>query len=119
LICERKNGLHFSNKHALPISGREVDTLLASSDDIRSSFLESISVPIMISCGTKIGDYEPGATMVSLKRVDENAVNETDTRNGKPVSTTPWQISPDGKTLKYSFHDERTGDSFTGTAEKQ
>jgi serine/threonine protein kinase/Tol biopolymer transport system component len=37
---------------------KEVETLLASSDDIRSSFLESPPGRVGLSVGTKLGDYE-------------------------------------------------------------
>jgi len=63
--------------------------------------------------------HDPGNTMVSLKRIDTNTVEETDTRDGKAVSKVLWKILPDGHTLKYSYHDERNGTNFTGLAQKQ
>jgi Tol biopolymer transport system component len=37
---------------------REVETLIASSDDIRSSFLQSMPVPVTLAPGTRLGEYE-------------------------------------------------------------
>jgi hypothetical protein len=62
---------------------------------------------------------DPDHTMVSLKRVDANTIVETDTTAGKTVAKVRWEISGDGKTLKYSSHDERTGKTYTGIAVKQ
>jgi len=41
-----------------PSLRREVETLLASSADVRSSFLESSSLRVTITPGTKLGEYE-------------------------------------------------------------
>ena len=37
---------------------QEVETLLASSDDVRSSFLQSSALRVTLASGTKLGDYE-------------------------------------------------------------
>jgi hypothetical protein len=37
---------------------QEVDTLLASSDDVRSSFLRSTPLRATLAAGTRLGDYE-------------------------------------------------------------
>ena len=37
---------------------REVETLLASSDDVRSSFLQSSAPRVTLTSGTKLGEYE-------------------------------------------------------------
>ena len=37
---------------------QEVETLLASSDDVRSSFLQSSTPRVTLTSGTKLGDYE-------------------------------------------------------------
>lgn len=41
-----------------PSVRREVDTLLGSSDHVRSSFLESPPMPVTLTLGTKLGEYE-------------------------------------------------------------
>jgi hypothetical protein len=62
---------------------------------------------------------DPGHTMVSLKRIDPNTVVEADSRDGKVVSHTRWQVLPDGKSLKFAYHNERTGSDTAGIAQKQ
>ncbi|HLM80477.1 MAG TPA: hypothetical protein VK302_07575 [Terriglobales bacterium] len=37
---------------------QEVETLLASSDDVRSSFLQSSALRVTLASGTKLGDHE-------------------------------------------------------------
>jgi hypothetical protein len=37
---------------------QEVETLLASSDDVRSNFLQSSAPRVTLTSGTKLGDYE-------------------------------------------------------------
>ena len=41
-----------------PSLRQEVETLLASSDDMRSSFLQPTLSPVTFAVGTKVGDYE-------------------------------------------------------------
>jgi serine/threonine protein kinase/tetratricopeptide (TPR) repeat protein len=41
-----------------PVLGRELETLLASSDEVRSSFLRSPAVAATLPPGTKLDDYE-------------------------------------------------------------
>ncbi len=41
-----------------PSLRQEVETLLASSDDVRSSFLQSSTLRVTLTSGMKIGDYE-------------------------------------------------------------
>jgi hypothetical protein len=49
---------------------------------------------------------DPGNTMVSLKKVDANTMDETDKRNGKVVYTGHITVSADGKTITYVGHDQ-------------
>ncbi len=64
-------------------------------------------------------EKDPGHTMVSLKRIDSQTFEQTDTRDGKIVGHARYELLPDGKSLKYSYHDERTGTDTTGIALKQ
>ena len=41
-----------------PSLRQEVDTLLASSDHVRSNFLQSAPLPVALTPGTKLGEYE-------------------------------------------------------------
>jgi hypothetical protein len=42
---------------------------------------------------------DPGKTLVSLKRISENVVEETDTREGKVTDILRMTVAPDGKTM--------------------
>ena len=67
-----------------PSLRQEVDTLLASSDQVRSNFLEAPPLPVTLTPGSKLGDYE----IVSL--VGSGGMGEVyrarDTRLGREVA---------------------------------
>ncbi|MGD0956191.1 MAG: hypothetical protein ABR953_05100 [Candidatus Acidiferrales bacterium] len=62
---------------------------------------------------------DPGVTTVSVKRIDANTVEETDKRDGKPISVTRMTVSADGKTVTFSSHDLLTGTTSKFVAMKQ
>jgi len=58
-------------------------------------------------------------TMVSVKRIDENTVEETDKRDGKIVEVTRFTVSADGKTLTVSMENKTNGTIRQLVAHKQ
>ncbi|HXN98075.1 MAG TPA: hypothetical protein VN881_03320 [Candidatus Acidoferrales bacterium] len=58
-------------------------------------------------------------TVVSVRRVDDGAIEETDKRAGKVVSVTRFTVSADGKTLNVSINDKLQGSSIQFVAQKQ
>src|SRR5712692_8241678 len=46
-----------------------------------------------------------GHTMVSLKRISANRIEETDKRDGKIVGVARMTVSPDGKTMHVNYDD--------------
>src|ERR1700683_4964799 len=62
---------------------------------------------------------DPSNTLVSVKRIDENTIEEIDKRAGKVVSVTRLTISADGKTLSVSISDKLQGSSTQFLAQKQ
>jgi hypothetical protein len=60
-----------------------------------------------------------GGTMVSLKRIDANTIEETDQRNGKTVSVSRMTVAPDRKSIRIEFNDKERGTTTTFTMEKQ
>jgi hypothetical protein len=61
---------------------------------------------------------DPGKTMVTLKKVDANTVDETDYRQGKIVDEIRMATA-DGKSLQYTDKDVAHGQTTTMTMEKQ
>jgi hypothetical protein len=57
--------------------------------------------------------------MVTVKRVDERTVEETDTRDGKVTDVTVSKVSADGKSLHVVDHDKLHAQTMTYTAQKQ
>lgn len=58
-------------------------------------------------------------TMVSVKRVADDTIEETDKRAGKVVSVTRFTVSADGRTLNVAVSDKLQGSSIQFVAEKQ
>ncbi len=64
-----------------------------------------------------IGDI--GHTMVSVKRIGPNTIEETDRRDGKIVAVIRVTVAADGKTSEFVVHDRRNGTTSTYTLRKQ
>ncbi len=62
---------------------------------------------------------DPGHTMVSLKRIGNDTIEETDKRNGKVVSVAKMTVSSDGKWITVVFMDKQRGTTTTYKMEKQ
>ena len=62
---------------------------------------------------------DPGTTSVSLKKVDDNTIEETDKRNGKVISIARMTVQPDGKTMSVAVEDKLSGKAYKYTADKQ
>ncbi|HLZ85147.1 MAG TPA: hypothetical protein VKQ54_16400 [Caulobacteraceae bacterium] len=62
---------------------------------------------------------DPGADHVTLKKVSDHKIVETDWRKGKKIDTTTWSVSPSGKTLTILDDDPETGVIATSKAMKQ
>jgi hypothetical protein len=64
-------------------------------------------------------DGDPGHTMVTLKRLNDRTVMETDRRNGKTTDEIRLAVAENGKTLKMTDKDVVHGQTTTITMEKQ
>ena len=62
---------------------------------------------------------DPGNTMISLKKVDANTLEETDKRNGKIVATARITVSADGKKTTYVSHDKERDRTSTFVLNKK
>ena len=62
---------------------------------------------------------DPGHTMVSLKRIGDDTIEETDKRNGKVVGVNRMTVSKDGKSIKVEYNDKEHGTTTTFMMEKQ
>lgn len=62
---------------------------------------------------------DPGHTMVSLKRIGDDTIEETDKRNGKVVGVNRMTVSKDGKSIKVEYNDKEHGTTTTFIMEKQ
>ena len=61
---------------------------------------------------------DPGITSVSLKKIDENTIEETDLRNGKVINVARMTVGPDGKTMKITVEDKLRNATISWTADK-
>jgi hypothetical protein len=62
---------------------------------------------------------DPGHTMVSLKRIGDDTIEETDKRDGKVVGVYRMTISKDGKSIQSEYNDKQRGTKVTFTMLKQ
>ena len=62
---------------------------------------------------------DPGNTMVSLKKVNANTLEETDKRGGKIVYTARITVSADGKKITYAGHDKERDRDTTFVLDKK
>jgi len=62
---------------------------------------------------------DPGHTMVSLKRVGNDTIEETDKRDGKVVGVFRITVSKDGKSIQAEYTDKQRGTTTSFTMEKQ
>jgi hypothetical protein len=58
LAPEQRSAFLQRNCSSDPSLRQEVETLLASSPDVRSSFLQSSPLRVTLTSGTRLGDYE-------------------------------------------------------------
>jgi hypothetical protein len=61
---------------------------------------------------------DPGGTMVSLKRVSDHQIVETNHRKGKVVEVDTYTLSPDGKSIKIEWDDKQVNRKGSYTMEK-
>jgi hypothetical protein len=64
---------------------------------------QSYSAPLDGTDVPFVGD--PGQTSVSMKKVDDRTLDETDKRDGKVITTARLTASPDGKTIHVVWKD--------------
>ena len=62
---------------------------------------------------------DPGHTMVSLKRIGNDTIEETDKRDGKVVGINRMTVSKDGKSIAVEYTDKQHDTKTTYTMEKQ
>ena len=62
---------------------------------------------------------DPGHTMVSLKRIGNDTIEETDKRNGKIVGVYRMTVSKDGKSIQAEYNDKERGTKMSFTLEKK
>lgn len=62
---------------------------------------------------------DPGHTMVSLKRIGNDTIEETDKRDGKVVGVSKMTVSPDGKWITVEYTNKERGTTTTYKMEKQ
>jgi hypothetical protein len=62
---------------------------------------------------------DPGTTSVSLKKIDDNTIEESDKRNGKVITIWRMTVEPDGRTMKLAIQDKIHNSTLSFTATKQ
>jgi len=104
-VNESDNGLTTTYKS----NGNELSMSTASGESYTAK-LDGKDYPVT-------GAY--GWDSVSLKRVSDSAIEETDKRAGKTIEVVKMTVAPDGKKMTVVAADKLTGRTSTYVAEKQ
>jgi len=78
---------------------------------------QSYSAPLDGTDSPYLGD--PGQSSISLKRIDDHTIDETDYRSGKVISTEHMSVSADGKSMAIAWKDLLHGSKGSYTNVKQ
>jgi hypothetical protein len=62
---------------------------------------------------------DPGHTMVTLKRIGQDTIEETSKRDGKLVGVAKMTVSSDGKSIHVDYNDKLRGTTMAYAMEKQ
>ena len=62
---------------------------------------------------------DPGHTMVTLKRIGNDTIEETGKRDGKVVGVSKMTVSSDGKSIHVNYSDKLRGTTMAYAMEKQ
>jgi hypothetical protein len=94
-------------------------TYQGSADGLKMSAPTGISYDAKFDGKPVLTKGDPGKTMVSLKRVDAQTIEETDNRQGKVTDVITSKVSADGKSMHVVDDDKLHGTSMSTTAFKK
>ena len=102
---------------AHPVSGSWQQQGISKGDDTMRTVKYQMTADDWILLAIELRD--PGGTTVSLKKINANAVEETDHRQGKVVDEIHLAASKDGKTIAVTDKDVAHGQTTSYTLDKQ
>jgi len=117
--------IHVVDANSVEITEKKDGKTVLTEDDTISSDGNTMTTKFTDSTEAKFDgkDYpiqgDPGHTMVSLKRIGDDTIEETDKRNGKVVGVNRMTVSKDGKSIKVEYNDKEHGTTTTFMMEKQ
>lgn len=119
-----------AGSHAVSGSWRAVKVLSASDNALLVTYAlagstlkmsnplgQSYAAPLDGTDAPYVGD--PGQTSVSMKKIDDHTIDETDKRDGKVIGTARLRVSADGKTMTVAWKDLLRGSSGSVSYVKQ
>jgi hypothetical protein len=128
-FTEKRLGPGTAGGHALSGTWRQ-DAMSDMSDAARTVVLQSTPNGLKMLWNGQTTDAlfdgkeyatvgDPGKTMVSLKKISDSQIEETDRRQGKVFDIVVWTVAADGKTIAVADTDPVHGTKTTYTADKQ
>lgn len=94
-------------------------TYQGSADGLKMSTPTGQSYDAKFDGKAVLTEGDPGKTMVSLKRIDERTIQETDSRQGKVTDVIVSKVSQDGKSMHVVDTDKLHAQTTSYTAEKK
>jgi hypothetical protein len=128
-FTEKRVGKGAAGAHA--ISGSwQTDSMSDMSDVARTVTLQSTPNGLKMMWNGQTTDAkfdgkeyptvgDPGKTTVTLKKISDTQIEETDRRRGKVFDIVVWSVAADGKTITLVDTDPVPGTKVTSTLEKQ
>ncbi len=132
------NGAHISKRVAPAPAGAnktsgswQFEKVESASDNMTAITFNA--TPDGLSMATRMGDSytakfdgkdypykgDPGLTSVSLKKIDDHSIEQTDKRDGMILSVRKMTVSSDGMTLTLDVDDKQDGTKAKWTAQKE
>jgi len=94
-------------------------TYTVNGDELSMSAPTGQSYTAKLNGGEAPFKGDPGVSSVSVKSMGKNTIQETDYRDGKPISVAKMTVSSDGKTMKLMVDDKLRNTKSEYTATKQ
>ena len=101
-----------ASANALTQTLKVTDTTLTLSTPTGEGYTATFDGPAVTQAN------DPAKTMITVRKLSDRHIVETDSRDGKPVLVYDMTVAPDGRTMTMAVTDRRTGSTDTFVLDK-